>query len=906
MKVLGKLTVKHLKLNKKRTIVTIIGVMLATTLMTAVVTMTVSFQKSLVAYEKKESGDYHYAFLEQDEKMLEKIKGNPNIESYYEIIGMGYANLEGCKNEDKPYVFLEAMDDYGLERSSIQLEEGRMPENASELIISKTIFTDGGVEWNVGDTVTLSVGNRLYQGKDDEYGRKKGELLNQLVGYTENETIEPVFEKTYTIVGITKRLSYEEEDYIAPGYTVITHMEEDKKADLENIYLGTSIYTRFTKAGIKNQFHVLADIVGVSYELVDSALKGDISVTALLGLATNPEEVERLQKMALTMRQNTYLIGYEYMIGTDNMYKSMQNIVGVVLAIILVTSAFCISNSFGISITEKTKQYGMLASTGATPKQIRRNVYYEAAILGGIGIPCGVILGLLACRILVQILTILLSEIIDITILFATSWQAIAIAVLFSIVMIFLSAIKPAIRASRTAPIVALRANKDIKLTAKKIRTPKWVAALFGVSGKIAYKNRKRNKKKYRVVVISITISIVVFLTMFSFTQMLGDVMTMEYEDPGYSISLSLVEDITEEDRKNFAEIGDREDVKALSISREAWLGVDGEQLSYSKRAKEILYKDYKLSGYTEKEIEEFLSETNLEVIVLSDETFLDYTESIGVQAVHEDEAVLVNDNKTYEKDKTILYEIYDCKPGTSLEGYYYPYEEEETEEELEEKSYASITILAVTDIRPIGYGDSYYDGGMLVVSSSWLEQYPDLEVYGPDVYIDCEDADALQKDLSTKYGYEHIFNIEEERRSEQSMLWIINIFLYGFICVIILISVTNIFNTVTTSMEVRRQEFAALQSVGMTPKQFRYMVRMESFFYGVKALVIGVIVGSILSYLLYDQFLGMMEMPYHYPWKGVFISVVAVVLLLGGIMQYSLGQIKKQNIIETLRQDNV
>ena len=899
MKVLGKLTVKHLKLNKKRTIVTIIGIMLATALMTAVVTMAVSFQQSLVTYEKQEAGDYHYAFLNQDEDMLEKIKANRNIESYYETVGIGYANLEGCKNEDKPYVYVTAMDDNALEKSSVQLEEGRMPKNDSELIISKTIFTNGGVEWNVGDTVTLSVGNRLYQGDKEEYGLEDGELLNQMIAYTESETLEPLFEKTYTIVGITKRLSYEEEDYTAPGYTVITHMEQGKEEELENIYNGISVYTRFTKEGIKEQLHVLADLVGIDRELIDGVMYGSIAMSSLTEMNFSTEEVERIENMVMSTKQNTYLIAYEYMEGDDNTIQVLYNIIGIVLGIIVVTSAFCISNSFGISITEKTKQYGMLASIGATPKQIRRNVYYEAAILGGIGIPFGVLLGLLACMILVQILTVLIKEIAAFSIIFATSWQVIVIAVLFSIVMIFLSAIRPAIRASRTAPIVALRGNKDIKLTAKKIRTPKWVVALFGVSGKIAYKNRKRNKKKYRVVVISITVSIVVFLAMFSFTQLLGDMVSVQYGDPGYSICVYL-DDTTEEDMQHFKEVAEREDVKGLTISKESWLGFEDQQLSYTKRAEEILCKEYE---YTKTEMKEVLSDTSIDVIILSDETFFDYTKSIGAKNWDENQVVLVNNNKIQIEDKTVVYEIYDCKPGTSLKGYYYVYD---AEVEEDEKRYASVNIGAVTDVRPVGFGERYYEGGLLVVSDSWMEQYSDMDVYGPNIYIDCEDADALQKDLISQYGYDSIYNIEEERRAEQTMLWIINIFLYGFITVIILISVTNIFNTVTTSMEVRRQEFAALQSVGMTPKQFRYMVRMESFFYGVKALVIGIVVGSVLSYILHDQLVGVMEMPYHYPWKGVLISVVAVALLLGGIMQYSLGQIRKQNIIETLRQDNV
>lgn len=211
-----------------------IGIMLATALMTAVVTMAVSFQKSLVSYEKKKSGDFHYAFLQQDQELMEKIKANRNIESYYETVGIGYANLEGCTNEDKPYVFVEAMDEKALERSSVQLEEGRMPKNDSELLISKTIFTNGGVEWNVGDKVTLSVGKRVYDGEENYDNFKKGALLGQESGYlVDEDKVEPKFEKTYTIVGVTKRLSYGEEDYSAPGYTVITYMGQKEQEDFD-------------------------------------------------------------------------------------------------------------------------------------------------------------------------------------------------------------------------------------------------------------------------------------------------------------------------------------------------------------------------------------------------------------------------------------------------------------------------------------------------------------------------------------------------------------------------------------------------------------------------------------------------------------------------------------------------
>lgn len=904
MKVLGKITLKHLKLNKKRTIVTIIGIMLATALMTAVVTMAVSFQESLVSYEKKRSGDFHYAFLQQDQEMLQKIKANRNIESYYETVGIGYANLEGGTNEDKPYVFVEAMDEKALEHSSVQLEEGRMPKNDSELLISKTIFTNGGVEWNVGDKVTLSVGKRVYDGEENYEDFKKGALLGQESGYlADEEKVEPKFEKTYTIVGVTKRLSYGEEDYSAPGYTVITYMGQKEQEDFDS-YNGINVYTRFTKDGIEEQYQVLADLLGVDRELLDQVINGEVPLSSLTGMKLDKDVIEKLQKAFYTIDSNKYLIAYEYMTADDDTMKVMYTIIGIVLAIIVVTSAFCISNSFGISITEKTKQYGMLASIGATPKQIRRNVYYEAVVLGGIGIPAGVLLGLLACQILVQVLAVLLKEISEATILFATSWQVLVIAVLFSVVMIFLSAARPALRASRVSPIVALRGNKDIKLTAKKIRTPGWISALFGVSGKIAYKNRKRNKKKYRVVVISIMVSVTIFIAMFSFTQLMGDMVSVDHVEYGYSLSVDL-EELTEEDLKNFADVEEREDVKEVTISRKAYLEFNKKRsIPYTKQAETIMRDMYDGAGYTEKEMDDMLKEVSLQLVIMPNEKFKDYAKSAGAKDVTDiKQAILVNDGKTYVEDKMVVYQIYDCKPGTSLEGFYYKVD---GESEKAETCSASVTIGAVTDVHPVGYEATYFEGGLLVVSDAWVEQYPDMNVYGPEAYIDCEDADALQKDLMTQYGYDQFHNIEEERRTEQTMLWIMNIFLYGFICVIILISVTNIFNTVTTSMEVRRQEFAALQSVGMTPKQFRYMVRMESFFYGIKALILGIAAGSVLSYVLYDRLGGIIEMGYHYPWKGVLIAIAAVALLLGGIMQYSLAQIRKQNIIETLRQDNV
>lgn len=300
---------------------------------------------------------------------------------------------------------------------------------------------------------------------------------------------------------------------------------------------------------------------------------------------------------------------------------------------------------------------------------------------------------------------------------------------------------------------------------------------MFGVSGKIAYKNRKRNKKKYRVVVISIMVSVTIFIAMFSFTQLMGDMVSVEHVEFGYSLSVDLDERITEEDLKNFADVLEREDVKEVTISRKAYLEFNKKHvIPHTKQAETIMRDMYDGAGYTEKEMDDMLKEVSLQLVVMPNEKFKDYAKSAGAKNVTDTkQAILVNDGKTYVEDKMVVYQIYDCKPGTSLEGYYYKVD---GESEKAETCSASVTIGAVTDVHPVGYEATYFEGGLLVVSDAWVEQYPDMNVYGPEAYIDCEDADALQKDLMTQYGYDQFRNIEEERRAEQTMLWIMNIFM--------------------------------------------------------------------------------------------------------------------------------
>ena len=123
------------------------------------------------------------------------------------------------------------------------------------------------------------------------------------------------------------------------------------------------------------------------------------------------------------------------------------------------------------------------------------------------------------------------------------------------------------------------------------------------------------------------------------------------------------------------------------------------------------------------------------------------------------------------------------------------------------------------------------------------------------------------------------------------------------------LIGVTNIFNTITTNMNLRSKEFAMLKSIGMTKKEFDRMINLESMFYGFKSLIIGITLGLGISYWIYKVVIGAdvtSGFGFLFPTKPIIISIVFIVIIVGIIMRYSLNKINKQNIIETIRNENI
>ena len=855
MNILKKLTLKSLKLNKKRTIVTIIGIMLSTALICAVAGMITSVQKTLINYAKSHSGNYHVCFKNIPNDELKYIKENKNVQDYFLSKNVGYGKLEKVENEYKPYIFVMEYDKKGLEQGGVTLLEGRMPENSNEIVIPEHLIKSGRINYTIGEKITLNLGKR--QTKDGLELTQEDALLTDESEETESsstsksetkdfEEIVDTKEHTYTIVGIIERSNYKGiEGFSAPGYTAISYMDNENDINTANISVLYSNLKDFQK----------------KTEDIKSVIEKNIG-------------------SSVTVSYNSSLIDYEGGV-SDTTMASLYSVGAVVIVIIILSSVFVIRNSFSISVSEKTKQYGMLSSIGATKKQIKKSVLYEGFYIGIIGIPLGILCGMLAVVILLQVVNVLLGDSLNEKCVFSIPILAIIASIVISAITIYLSCILPARRASKISPIEAIRGNDDIKIKAKKVKTSKITKKLFGIGGAIASKNLKRNKKKYRTTVISLVVSISIFISLSSFLDYGGKIVNVYYKDLGYDIS---VYDGTVE---NYNEITKLDNVEEYSYSYMTEGSVDINK--YGSEFGKRIAKDSE--------------ETNsITIVLINNDYFKKFIEHLGIQSTnYKDIAILEDDAYEYIDEKTVFENYYSLKTGDSIEI------------TLTNGEKRTVKISKKTDERPMGYKNVYSNGGYLFVSEDFIQDKSDEKSFHMgSLVIKSQNPDELENEINNLkktnnlYSKLYINNISKYVEENKKIILLISIFLYGFIAVITLIGVTNIFNTITTNMILRSKEFANLKSVGMTTKEFNRMIRLESILYGLKSLLIGIPLGLIGSYCIYNGIAKGLDFGYILPLKSIIIAIIFVFIIVGLTMKYSLNKINKQNIIETIREDNI
>lgn len=951
MNLMKTLTLKNLKLNRKRTIVTIVGIILATALLSALVTLVSSFQYSIIEYQKQKDGDFHVKFSGVKMSELSEFKNNRNIESTFETMGMGFAKLDGCKNEDKPYAYVMATDEAGFEKGCFNLIEGRMAKNEDEIVIPRHLRTNGRIDIKVGDEITLDIGKR--------YDSSTESVIWENIAYEhEAETLTDTMTKQYKVVGIMERPGYGMEDYSAAGYTFVTYSNElaaidnGTKSEASEADTTLTVYSRYTQKALRNKDAVTADIIGVDEKLFEKANNSSVEMSA--------EESDRyfkeMENAKYDIYINRYLISYECVFPIDGTFKALFTVATVVALIIILTSVYCIKNSFNISITEKIRQYGMLASVGATRRQIKSSVKTEAAMLGVVGIPVGTMSGILASFILVKVVNALSAGWLNFALSFHTSLPALILAVILSIATIYFSATGSARRAAKVTPLEAIRNTKEIKIKSAKLKTPAIIGRIWGIGGVVSYKNIKRNKKKYRTTVTSIVICSVTFIVISYFMSMAFSVVGMSYASADYNIgiNMSYKKDIHIDIEKLSKLVSGIEGVDDYLVG--AGYDFDVRKPKYTKEYGEYCRQVYDNS--------EDVSQMFL-ITVLDDKSYDKYASDAGIKNAAAG-AILVNKG-TFDvyNEKSSKYvkeemELYKYKAGDTIRCGYNVYDdassddnavegdtesstddnnavEGDTESGTEDNSgyvdeetinngvrkTVDVTIAGVTDKVPTGY-KGYGNTTLLFMNqkgfeSLWADGKSGNELKpghaSYSAYVVAENADEYQDTFeketegNTEYSQIsfYVSNLDKQMRDEKSLFTLLGVFAYGLIVVIALIGITNIINTLSTGMELRSREFATLRSIGMTDKQFAGMVRLESVFISVKALVIGVPLGILISYLLCVMMNRMDDaIIYEPPYKAIILCIVVVIMLIYAIMKLSMTKLRHNNIIETIKNENL
>lgn len=774
MDILRDFTFKNILLNKKRSIVTIIGIILSTALICTVAGMFYSFDKTVINSIIETDGDYHVQLYNVNKADLKYYKNNKHVKKYYLENELGYY-LDDMFGEIPIYEF----DQNSLD--AISLSSGRLPKNNNEILVE----SDSKI--SVGETISLIYGDLAFD-----------EDTNEI-------SISNAKEGKYKVVGKFNGL-YE--------YKYITYMEK----------INDNINIKLAYDNIRNTYKYTDDI----------KKKYDVSY-------------------------HRDLLNWNFVTKSDETFMELVYFMLIIIGIIMISSIFVIRNSFEISTTEKMRQYGMLASIGATKKQIRKTVLYEGLFLGLVAIPLGILLGYIVIHILVLFTNIMFDGMLVGTSKFVVHipFVAIILSVLTGALTILFSSLKSAWKAGKVSPIVAIRNNNEIKIKKKKLKTPKIINKLFGIGGVIAYKNLKRNKKKYRTTVISLIVSITIFIALYSFMTNILGVSRLFYHKLHFNM-----------------EISNKETTKSLD-NYEKILKLDGIEKYMIVESKSIMYQDNMIYLYA-----------------LNDKAYKELLNDLNLKYSDAKNKLLYMKNSNIVTGKKLV-NAFDFKKNDKITYF------------IDDQEY---TISVAKSFGENNYDLENFNNslGVFIVSKDYLENLPgdyNLE----NLYIKAEDAYKLEDEIKDlNIDSINIFNYSREAKEMNNIFLWISVFLYGFIIVITLIGVTNIFNTITTNMNLRSKEFAMLKSIGMTEKEFNAMIRLESILYGAKSLLIGCTLGILLSLLIYTSLSNVIDLGYMFPYNAIIISIIFISLVVGLIMKYSLSKINKQNIIETIRRDNI
>lgn len=825
-----KLTGRYLKVNKKRTIFTLIGIVLSVALISTIGLFIKGMQASEVDWATRYYGAYHLGFINPSEDIISKVVNNPKVDRY----GF-YSKSEEIQLENNFAIQEISATGEALELIRYSIKEGKMPSKEGEVALEK---------WSL---------DYLYKDK------KLGDRL-QING------------KEYILTGILENRVDEQYDKL------IVYLTKNEDIDKENsvLLLQLSSKTNMEKALLE-----LKELSDEEHVMLNDSL--------LTRLGVN---------------------------GSTSVVDGILEVVIIVILIVVVATIAVIYNSFQISVVERIKEFGLLRAVGTTPKQIRTIVMREATLLAFIGIPIGLMFGVIATWVISVVFKAIGGDNMMVTKLVIDPF-VMFISSMVGLISIYLSALLPAIFAGRISPLVAISSRTSITKEKIKRKKHKLIQKIFGFEGALAAKNIKRNRKRYRITVFSIVISVTLFVTFKSFMDMAFNI--TEAPNASRDIHFTIYRQYGH-DRQDDVKIDEDfvNSIKKLAFVDKVYKKYDhfsfDTAINKEKEIKELQDIGYIYRPFTINDEEKTLIMANLDTYdTAALEVAKKYVEagSIDVEKLDSGEGILlINKSSVFNSNTNKIYvgPLADLKVGDEIEVQYVDYEKEEPFE-FGEGKVKKLKILAILSEEPFDFEQAY--GLEIIGTEKGIKNILEVENINPrSVQIKLKDLndeemanEKFQEIVSSNPSLGLVNQIDVNRTDKSSKL-MIQILIYGFVTVVALISCVNIINTLRTNIILRKREFASLKSIGLSQKGLRKMIVLEGLLYGMVGSIYGSIIGTGLSYLMYSGFGSIREFRWLVPWNAIIIATGAS-LLIGYLSVLSpLSRIKKENLIEAIREE--
>ena len=954
--VFTRFTLRSLRANRVRTVVSIIGIALSCALITAVLTSVVSLTDALIQRTAEDEGWWYAEAAGITADDLDRLQDEPGVVDWTGIADFGTISL-GEENSDLFGKYLYAKTwptEQDSEKPLVQdpeLVAGHAPEAPGEIVLPHYLqnvelapcglsTADGG-PIKLGSKVTLDLGTRTVTSLTDGVSFTMTSLRGDYIDdATQSESFSAdLGQLSGTVVGF----------YRSYGYSAMLAM-------------------------VGNAAYVYDDGSALERVMTDDS---DATWASVLFRTENPAEAEQLADDIVNVWSrdidggstvHSSLIRWMGVTPDTAIWNTLYQIAAILAAVVVVAGVSLVYNSFAISVAERTRQFGLLSSLGASSRQLRRTVLVEALVIGGVGIPVGLALGLLGCFAVFG----LVGD--GITALFGTdqarvviSPVALGISAVLALLTLLVSAWVPALRASHVSAVDAIRQTQDVHLSRRAVRAQRRASRhgeatrislgvagrLFGIPGLIAHKNLTRSSSKARVTVAALAVSVALLIT----SGAIADVMsyasntavdTMEGQD------LLLYIDATGAAADQTLALADGKVdgpgmQKTLARFYEDARGVEGAQTN----------------GYTTSYVADALvppgmltgDAANLDSAMaphadgswygsvyldfVDDATWKTYVGKLGL-----DPSELCDPTHP----RAIAVNSYDINNGMSYANYQ-PFTGTGTIESLEFADLDGRFVSSIEDDPSGGLRALYYDDNgdeQYLPYDEAVASEQDIEVgalagYPPDCvtssgtlqlilpasaidlaanagYLrasmsldtggDAERANRAQDALEAiAANYPELdvtyTNVADAKLQSRLMATTVNTFIFLFAVITGLIAVANVFNTLANALILRRREFAVLRSIGMGGRAFRRMIAYECASYALRGFLIGFALAALASVGLYQAMaLSYSTYEFQLPLPQIGISLVVVLAVILVSVAYALRRCSSSNVVEALRTD--